>query len=165
MDTQKTYTYEEANDILFEVMMDRGRSVGVMYDVMPLEEFDAMGMKAFWDYGYARVKDADMERGVPMTMAQWMLDSNGPAATIEWNELMAKSEDVVRLRMNGKCALVAAWETMGLPQSEVKHICDIICYGDYGVAEGLNLKVAFDCVSADGIHNYCDAVITKKDKD
>ena len=60
------------------------------------------------------------------------------------------------------CPLVEAWEKMGCSPEEVAHLCDLACYGDFGMASVFpNLSLEFKQLLARG-EECCEMVITKK---
>lgn len=159
------FTFDEAREIMMGQMNDRARYAGFMYKELGKEEFDKMGEVCFHDYGLNRTTNIPGKRGEPRTMADWITDNNGVGSACEWNELTYEDQDKCIVRFHGKCALVKGWEDMGLSREEVIHMCDVICYGDYGVAEGLGVKCFYNYTNADGVHDGCELVIERiKDK-
>lgn len=142
---KETYTYEEARKIVENAIMERARTIGFFYKVMPRELFDLYGKKALYELGQFRAKNAyfnDREKGDFMAMVDYLFDcGNGLCSTVDdGNYCVEKTDEYAIVNMDGVCALVAGWQSLGLSPEEVDYLCQITGYGDFGQCEALGIK-------------------------
>ena len=139
-----TYTYAEVREMIEGAMMDRARYLGFFYKVMPRELFDEYGKKALFAYGEFKAENKffeGREKGDVSAMADFLESTNGVSATPSIGiYCMEKDENKAILNMDGKCALVQGWESMGLSPEEVDYLCLIASYGDFGQCHALGLE-------------------------
>ncbi len=74
---------------------------------------------------------------------------NKPVSETFEKNLESLEEDEAVVSMN-YCALLAAWQKMGLSDEECALLCDIAMEGDRGIAEGVGLDFELEGTLAEG---------------
>lgn len=161
-----TYTYSEVRTMLEHALMERAATLGFFYKVMPRDLFDHYGKLALYALGQYRAKNPyfdTREKGDVMAMVDYLWEKgNGVSSTVDdGNYCTEHDEEHALVNMDGKCALVAGWERMGLSPDEVDYLCQITGYGDFGQCEALGLKGEWLETSAKPGCERCILKITK----
>lgn len=157
-----TYTYAEVREMLEGAIMDRARYLGFFYKVMPRDLFDKYGKRALFAYGEDKAQAEffrGREKGDVSSMADFLVGANGvnctPSIGISCLEL---DDEHALMSMDGKCALVQGWESMGFSSDEVEYLCLIASYGDFGHCHALGLEGEWLSTSATP---GCDSCVFK----
>lgn len=123
------YKEAQAEGINLEPIMRRAiRKIGIASGENERKNFENQPVKA-GEYAHYFV-----ERGVPETFEK---------------EIVECEEDEAVVTLN-YCALLKAWQKMGLSDEELDMMCSIAMEGDRGVAEGLGLDFELEGTLAQG---------------
>jgi len=82
------------------------------------------------------------------TYADYFVNKKSVPETFEKKLVSASDEEAV-VTLN-YCALLKAWQNMGMSDEELALMCDIAMEGDRGIAEGLGLDFDLEGSLADG---------------
>ncbi|MEG0913688.1 MAG: hypothetical protein RSD35_09395 [Oscillospiraceae bacterium] len=157
-----TYTYEEVREYAVAAMKDRAKTLGAFYQVMPRELFHEYATKAMFAYGAAK-GDRIPTKNSPKAFSEFLVSCNSVANTCaDKNSLISCTDDEAVVRFDGVCALVEGWQEMGITADEVKYLCEVQSYGDYGHTDSVGCKGEFLCNSATPGCDHCEFKITKK---
>ena len=155
--SEKKYTQQELTDAFRSAIEDRAKWFYLLSKYTD-EGFDKIAEKAITEFGIAK-GEAIGECKTPADFAKAILTGHPREAFAMEPVKIDEEESIIKFH---HCALVEAWKKLGCSKEEVAHLCDLACYGDYGmvgVFPELNLEFK-QLLSR--CEDCCEMVITKK---
>jgi len=155
---EKKYTQEELTNAFRSAIEDRAKWFYLLSKYTP-EGFDEIAEKAITEFGVAKGK-ALGECKTAKDFANGILSGHPREAFAMEPVKLDEDESVIRFHY---CALVEAWKKLGCSPEEIKHLCDLACFGDMGMISVFpQLDLEFKKLISRG-DEVCEMVITKKD--
>lgn len=155
--SEKIYTQEELTAAFRAAIEDRARWFYLLYKHTP-EGFDKIAEKAITEFGIAKGEGLG-ECKTPKDFAKGILSGHPNQAFAMEPVKIDEEESVIKFH---HCALVEAWKKLGCSKEEIAHLCDLACFGDFGMVSVFpELQLEFkQLISRD--EECCEMVITKK---
>ncbi len=154
---EKTYTQQELTDAFRSAIEDRAKWFYLLSKHTP-EGFDDIAEKAITEFGIAK-GEALGECKTPADFAKGILTGHANGAFAMEPVKIDEEESVIKFH---HCALVEAWKKLGCSPEEIEHLCDLACYGDYGMVGVFpELQIEFKQLIS-RCESCCEMCITKK---
>jgi hypothetical protein len=154
---EKMYTQEELTQAFRSAIEDRAKWFYLLYKHTS-EGFDKVAEKAITEFGIAKGKGLG-DCKTAKDFANGILTGHANQAFAMEPVKLEEDESVIKFH---HCALVEAWKKLGCSKEEIAHLCDLACYGDYGMVSVFpNLKLEFKQLLS-RFEDCCEMVITKK---
>jgi hypothetical protein len=154
---EKVYTQEELTNAFRAAIEDRAKWFYLLSKYTP-EGFDKIAEKAITEFGVMKGK-ALGECKTAKDFANGILSGHPNKAFAMEPVKLDEEESIIKFRY---CALVEAWKKLGCSKEEIAHLCDLACFGDYGMISIFpDLKLEFKQLLSRE-EECCEMVITKK---
>ncbi|MCX7842577.1 MAG: L-2-amino-thiazoline-4-carboxylic acid hydrolase [Clostridia bacterium] len=153
---EKMFTQEELTNAFRSAIEDRAKWFYLLYKHTP-EGFDAIAEKAITEFGIAKGKGLG-ECSTAKDFANGILSGHPNKAFAMEPVKLEDDESIIKFHY---CALVEAWKKLGCSKEEIAHLCDLACFGDYGMVSVFpNLKLEFKQLLS-RFEDCCEMCITK----
>ena len=157
---EKKYTQKQYTEAIRSAIEDRATWFYLLLKVAEEEglDQDKIAKKAITKYGKLKGESFKSVKTAGDFVTKLASGNNACAFDIE---KLVVEENRGELKF-GHCALLEAWKKLGCTPEEIRDLCKMANYGDYGIlscAEGLELE--FPKMLARG-DDYCHLVVTKK---
>lgn len=155
--SEKMYTQEELTNAFRSAIEDRAKWFYLLSKHTP-EGFDEVAEKAITEFGVAKGKAlGDCQNA--KDFANGILTGHPREAFAMEPVKLDENESVIKFHY---CALVEAWKKLGCSKEEIAHLCDLACFGDFGMVSVFpHLKLEFKQLLS-RFEDCCEMVITKK---
>ncbi len=157
MDNEKKYTQQELTDAFRSAIEDRAKWFYLLSKYTK-EGFDEVAEQAITEFGIAKGK-ALGDCKTAKDFANGIL-SGHPNKAFDM-EPVKLDDDKCVIKFH-HCPLVEAWKKLGCSKEEVEHLCDLACYGDYGMVSIFeNLSLEWKQLLSKGA-KCCEMCISRK---
>lgn len=155
--SEKKYTQEELTNAFRSAIEDRAKWFYLLSKHTP-EGFDKIAEKAITEFGIAKGK-ALGDCKTAKDFANGILTGHPREAFAMEPVKLDENESVIKFHY---CALVEAWKKLGCSKEEIAHLCDLACFGDFGMVSVFpHLMLEFKQLLS-RCESCCEMVITKK---
>ncbi|SNS63819.1 L-2-amino-thiazoline-4-carboxylic acid hydrolase [Anaerovirgula multivorans] len=155
--SEKKYTQEELTKAFRSAIADRAKWFYLLEKYTD-EGFDKIAERAITEFGIDKGKSLG-DCKTAKDFANGILTGHAREAFAMEPIKVEEEESVIKFH---HCALVEEWKKLGCSSEEVAHLCDLACFGDFGMVSVFpELELEFkQLLSRD--EECCEMVITKK---
>lgn len=156
---EKKFTQEELTAAFRSAIEDRAKWFYLLAKYTE-QGFDEIAKQAITEFGVMKGKALGNCK-TALDFANGILSGHPREAFAMEPVRLDENESIIKFHY---CALVEAWKKLGCSWEEIAHLCDLACYGDYGMVSVFpQLKLEFKQLLSRN-EECCEMVITKKEK-